>query len=185
MHVGFLQFWASCKCVVCAYLLSSNMSKTVWCFFRFLHFMSLQCFVTTTRAALTARYSINPRLGLSLTHLPPSEDRRFRQTWVGLDIRRKKKNAFMSRCDLFKWDLEPGSEILFSRVYRTSFFITRWEMLVCVSSETSLERFGKELGLSRSKEYKPWSLHLSQLPYRSPRTEFFWLNRPLNSVLWI
>lgn len=49
-------------------------------FFQSLDFMSLQCFVTTTRAALTAHYSINPRLGLSLTHLPPSEDRRFRQT---------------------------------------------------------------------------------------------------------
>lgn len=88
-QVGFLQFLVSCKCVVCAYLQSPDMSKTVWCFFRFLRFMSLQCFVTTTRAALTAHYSINPRLGLSLTHLPPSEDRRFRQTWVGLDIRKK------------------------------------------------------------------------------------------------
>lgn len=43
-----------------------------------------------------------------------------------------KKNAFMSWCDLFKWDLEPGSEILFSCVRRTSFFITGWEKLMCV-----------------------------------------------------
>lgn len=87
--------------------------------------MSPQCFVTTTRAALTAHYSIYPRLGLSLTHLPPSEDQRFRPTWVGSNTRKKKKkekSAFMSRCDLFKWDLEPGSEILFSSVYRTRFF---------------------------------------------------------------
>lgn len=160
-YVGFLQFRTSY--IVLSVLFSNHPTclRHYGVFFRFLHFMSFQCFVTTTRAALTAHYSINPRLGLSLTHLPPSEDRRFRQTWVGLDIR--KENAFMSRWDLFKWDLEPGSEILLSCLYRTSFFILRWEMWVCVSLETGLERFSKELGLSRSKEYKPWSLHLTEL----------------------
>lgn len=117
-------------------------------FFRFLHFMSLQCFVTTTRAALTAHYSINPRLGLSLTHLPPSEDQRFGRTWVGLDIR--KKECF--HVPMWSLQMGPGREILSSCVCHTSFFIGRWEMLVCVSSETGLERFGKELGLSRSKK---------------------------------
>lgn len=84
----------------------------------------------------------------------------------------------MSRCDLFKWDLEPGSEILFSCVYRTSFFIRRWEMLMCVIPGTGLERFGKELGLSRSKEYKPWSLHLSVLRIGSCTLNFFRLKMP-------
>lgn len=96
-------------------LQSSNISKTVFLFslmFFFFYILSLQFFVTTTQAALTAHYSIYPRLGLPLTHLSPSQDRASRQTWVELYI--IKKNAFMSWCDLFKWDLEPVTEILFS-----------------------------------------------------------------------
>lgn len=139
------------------------MSKTVWCFFQSLDFMSLQCFVTTTRAALTAHYSINPRLGLSLTHLPPSEDRRFRQTWVELDIR--KKECF--HVPMWSPQMGPGTwerNIIWLFLSAQAFFIIRWDMLVCVSPETVLERFAEELELSRLKEYTPWSLHLSELP---------------------
>lgn len=123
-------------------------------------------------ASLVLCYNHSSSINSSLLHLPKTRivsnsfttirGSTLQANMIGSGCK-DKKNAFMSRCDLFKWDLEPGSEILFSRVYRTSFFIIRWETQVCVSPRTGLERFGEELGLSRSKKYKPWSLHLSEL----------------------
>lgn len=162
VHAGFLQSWASCKCVVLLICNHPICLRQYGVFFQSLHFMSLQCFVTTTRAALTAHYSINPRLGLSLTHLPPSEDQRFRQIWVGLDIR--KKECF--HVPMWSLQMGPGTweRNIVSLFVAHKLFHHKMTHMVCVSLETGLERFGKELGLSRSKEYKPWSLHLSELP---------------------
>lgn len=87
--------------------------------------------------------------------------------------KKKKRTAFMSQCDLFKWDLEQESKILLSCMYCTSFFIIRREILVCVGPETGLQRIGKELRLCRSKEYKPWSLHPSETCMCVKRDFFF------------
>lgn len=108
-------------------------------FFRSLHFMSLQCFVTTTRAALTAHYSINPRLGLSLTHLPPSEDRRFRQIRVGFGYRSGVGGGGMLSCSSVissngTWNL--GAKCCLAVCSTWAFSISGWDVLVCRKSQT-------------------------------------------------
>ena len=67
------------------------------------------------------------------------------------------------------WNL--GVKYCLAVWYRTSFFIMRWEM--CVRLRTGPERFGKELGLSTSKRYKPWSLHPPELGVGFSGRNFF------------
>lgn len=115
-------------------------------------------FISVFYASLVLCYNHSSSINSSLLHLP--------KTWIvsnsfttirGSTLQanmigsgcKDKKNAFMSRCDLFKWDLEPGSEILFSRVYRTSFFHQKMRdagVCVCKVQELVLRGLVKEWG---------------------------------------
>lgn len=134
-------------------------------FFRSLRFMSLQCFVTTTRAALTAHYSINPRLGLSLTHLPPSEDRRFRQLRAGFGGDGGGRGGMLSCSSVISsngtWNL--GAKCCLAVCSTWAFSISGWRAGVHKISNPVLRGFGIEDGMSRSKEYKPSSLQLLEI----------------------
>lgn len=134
-------------------------------FFRSLHFMSLQCFVTTTRAALTAHYSINPRLGLSLTHLPPSEDRRFRQIRARFGYGKERGGGMLSCSSVFSsngtWNL--GAKCCLAVCSTRAFSILEWAVLVCIRSQTQSWVVLARKSMSRSKEYKPSSLWLLEI----------------------
>lgn len=120
-------------CCLCLSPVIPHVLDSVVCFLFPFSFLSISVFYVSSVLCYNHSSSINS----SLLHLP--------KTWIvsnsfttirgstlqanmsGVEHKegdkKKKWSAFMSRCDLFKWDLEPGSEILFSCVHRASFFL--------------------------------------------------------------